>query len=32
MLKRAVLTREKLDGTVLDIEFLLIAVIQGLGR
>lgn len=30
MLKRVKLTREKLDGTVLDIEFLLIAVIQGL--
>ncbi len=30
MLKRSILTREKLDGIVLDIEFLLIAVIQGL--
>lgn len=30
MLKRSSLTREKLDGTVVDIEFLLIAVIQGL--
>ncbi|HET7716899.1 MAG TPA: hypothetical protein VFK86_14845 [Bauldia sp.] len=30
MLKRSLLTREKLDGTVVDIEFLLIAVIQGL--
>jgi len=30
MLRRSKLTREKLDGTVVDIEFLLIAVIQGL--
>jgi hypothetical protein len=29
MLRRSLLTREKLDGTVVDIEFLLIAVIQG---
>lgn len=30
MAKRSILTRERLDGTVVDIEFLLIAVIQGL--
>jgi hypothetical protein len=30
MRKRSLLTRERLDGTVVDIEFLLIAVIQGL--
>jgi hypothetical protein len=30
MRRRSILTRERLDGTVLDIEFLLIAVIQGL--
>jgi hypothetical protein len=30
MLKRPKLTRERLDGTAVDIEFLLIAVIQGL--
>jgi hypothetical protein len=30
MRRRSVLTRERLDGTVVDIEFLLIAVIQGL--
>lgn len=29
MAKRSILTRERLDGTVVDIEFLLIAVIQG---
>ena len=29
-IKRALLTRDRLDGTVVDIEFLLIAVIQGL--
>jgi hypothetical protein len=30
MRRRSRLTRERLDGTVVDIEFLLIAVIQGL--
>ena len=30
MAKRALLTRERLDGRVVDIEFVLIAVIQGL--